>query len=79
MKLSFNLTKEGFPPANIDTRCEITLDPDKGIVESRLTVEAKVPGIDKNKFQELVEHAKINCPVSKLLNTSIVCEAELTA
>ena len=80
MKLSFNLSGAGFPPANIDTKCEITLDPAKGqITSSHLTVTAKVPGIDKGKFDELVAHAKENCPISKLLNTDITYTASLEA
>jgi osmotically inducible protein OsmC len=78
MKLSFNLTKAGFPPANIDTRCEITLDQPKGeITESRLIVKVKVPGIEQKMFDELVADAKANCPISKLYRTTIVCEAGL--
>src|SRR4051812_36676569 len=51
MKLSFNLTNAGFPPDNIDTKCEITLDPSKGeITDSKLTVRAMVPGISNEKF-----------------------------
>src|SRR4051812_40265987 len=59
MKLSFNLTNAGFPPDNIDTQCEITLDPAKGeITDSVLTVKAMVPGISVDKFNELVENAE---------------------
>ena len=80
MKLSFVLGGAGFPPANIDTKCEITLDPAKGeITQSHLTVNAKVPGISKEKFDECVEDAKKNCPISKLLNTNITHEATLQA
>jgi osmotically inducible protein OsmC len=78
MKLSFNLTKAGFPPASIDTRCEITLDPAQGkITESNLNVKVKAPGIPKNVFDEQVQDAKANCPVSKLLNTNITMSASL--
>lgn len=78
MKLSFNLTKAGFTPENIDTRCDITLDADKGeISTSHLTVKAKVPGISKEQFEEQVTDAKLNCPVSKLLKANITCEATL--
>ncbi|MBL7932655.1 MAG: OsmC family protein [Bacteroidia bacterium] len=80
MKLSFVLTGAGFPPANIDTKCEITLDPAKGeVTESHLTVSAKVPGISKEKFEECVLDAKKNCPISKLLNTNITHESKLEA
>jgi osmotically inducible protein OsmC len=78
MKLSFNLSSAGFPPANIDTKCDITLDPAKGeITNSNLTVTAKVPGISKEKFDELVADAKANCPISKLYKTEITYEASL--
>ncbi len=78
MKLSFNLSGAGFPPANIDTRCDITLD-QGSITNSHLTVKAKVPGISKEKFDELVADAKANCPISKLYNTEITYEATLEA
>jgi osmotically inducible protein OsmC len=78
MKLSFVLTGAGFPPENIDTRCDITLDPEKGaITESHLKVSATVPGITKEKFEESVKEAKENCPISKLYNTTITYEAML--
>jgi len=76
MKLSFNLTAAGTPPENIDTQCEITLD-QGSVTSSKLTVKAKVPGISKEKFDELVADAEKNCPISKLLNTAISCEASL--
>lgn len=80
MKLSFNLTGAGFTPTNIDTKCDITLDPAKGqITNSHLTVNAKVPGISKEKFDELVANAKENCPISKLYNTEITYSASLEA
>lgn len=78
MKLSFNLNKAGFTADNIDTRCEITLDPEKGAITlSQLTVKATVPGIDKQKFDELVADAEKNCPISKLYNCEIKVNASL--
>lgn len=78
MKLSFNLSKEGFSPENIDTKCEITFDTEKGaIVGSHLIVNAKVPEISKEKFEEAVADARANCPISKLLNATITCESTL--
>jgi len=76
MKLSFILGEAGFTPDEIETKCEITLA-DGAITKSHLTVKAKVPGIDKTKFDECAENAKANCPVSKLLNTDISMEATL--
>lgn len=78
MKLSFNLNQAGFTADNIDTRCDINFDVEKGeITESHLTVTATVPGIDKAKFDEMVADAEKNCPISKLLNTSISVTATL--
>ena len=78
MKLSFNLSGAGFVPDSIDTRCDITLDPEKGeITQSHLTVSVKVAGISKEKFDELVADAKTNCPISKLLTAAISYEATL--
>lgn len=76
MKLSFVLGEAGFTPDEIQTKCEITLA-DGTITKSHLTVKAKVPGIDKQKFDECAEKAKTTCPVSKLLNTNISMEAAL--
>lgn len=76
MKLSFVLGEAGFTPDEINTKCEITLA-SGAITKSHLTVKAKVPGIDEQKFKECAEDAKKNCPVSKLLNTDISMEAEL--
>jgi lipoyl-dependent peroxiredoxin len=76
MKLSFVLGEAGFTPDEIETRCEITLA-SGAITKSHLILKAKVPGIDKQKFDECAENAKKNCPVSKLLNTDISMEATL--
>jgi lipoyl-dependent peroxiredoxin len=78
MKLSFNIDAAGFKAENIDTRCDITFDTQQGaITESHLTVNAKVPGISKEKFDEVVADAEKNCPISKLLNTKISVTANL--
>jgi lipoyl-dependent peroxiredoxin len=77
MKLSFNLTQAGFPPDQLFTNCEITMEDGK-ISQSHLRIEAKIHSIQPDVFQELVEDARKNCPVSKLLNTNITCDATMT-
>jgi lipoyl-dependent peroxiredoxin len=78
MKLSFVLGAAGFTPDEINTTCEITLDPAAGaITESHLIVSAKIPGISKEQFDAAVADAKANCPISKLYNTNITCDATL--
>jgi osmotically inducible protein OsmC len=42
-----------------------------------LTLNAKIPGADHAKLQELAGMAKAGCPVSKLFNTKITMDAKL--
>ena len=78
MKLSFLLTGAGFPPENIDTKCTITMDADKGeVTDSHLNLVAKVPGIGTEEFDKLVSKAKDEFPISKLLKANIKVEAKL--
>ena len=76
MQLSANLSKEDFNPVELETKCEITFE-DGTVKKSHLTLEAKVPGISQEKFDELVKHAKENCPISKLLKAEITLDSTL--
>lgn len=76
MKLSFVLGAAGFTPDEIKTECFITLE-NGAISNSHLVLQAKVPGISKEKFEECANEAKANCPISKSLNTNITLEATL--
>jgi osmotically inducible protein OsmC len=69
MALSAQLTQAGFTPDTIATDARLTLDMhDKPtITKIHLTTKAKVPGIDKAKFDELAAAAKSGCPVSRVL------------
>ena len=76
MKLSFVLNEAGFTADNLETKCDITFE-NGSITKSHLSVKGKVPGIDDAKWNEAVKNAEQNCPISKLLNTSITSEAQL--
>ncbi len=76
MKLSFVLGGAGFTPESLQTKCDITLE-DGAITKSHLTVQGKVSGITKEKFEECVKDAEANCPISKLFKTEISSEAVL--
>ena len=69
MALGAELGKAGFTPDSIDTTAVVTLDlHDKPtITKIRLTTKAKVPNIDKAKFDEIANGAKAGCPISRLL------------
>lgn len=78
MKLSFVLNEAGFTADELSTDCVITLDPNTGtITTAQLTLKAKVPGINKEKFDAAVQDAKANCPVSKLFKADITIDATL--
>lgn len=76
MKLNFLLNEAGFTSNSVNVKCDIDFK-DGAVVSSHLTVKGDVPNIDKEKFDELVENARANCPISKLLNTEITAEATL--
>ena len=76
MKLSFVLGAAGFTPESLEATATVSLD-DGTITSSNIVLNAKVPGIDAAKFKECADDAKANCPISKLLNTSISLEAKL--
>jgi len=76
MKLSFVLVSKGFTPDRIETKGTITLE-NGSITNSHLDVKAKVAGISEEQFKEAAEDARINCPVSKLLNATITMDAQL--
>lgn len=76
MKLAFNLQEAGFTPTELKTDAEIVFE-EGTIVASNLTLTAKIDGISKDKFDELVKDAETNCPISRLLNTKITVTATL--
>jgi osmotically inducible protein OsmC len=78
MQLTFNIDGAGYTATALETRCEITFE-QGSVSKSHLIVQAKVPEISQEKFDELVAHAEKNCPISRLFNTEISVEATLNA
>jgi osmotically inducible protein OsmC len=79
MFLSALLTKEQFPPEEVHTTATVHLGDGPTITTINLVTEAKVPGISGDKFAELAQQAKANCPVSKALSAvgEITLDAKL--
>ena len=81
MALAAGLGKNGFNPQSVHTTAAVTLDKvGEGfkITKIKLVSEAKVPGIDNAKFQEIAAATKTGCPVSQALSaTPIELEAKL--
>jgi osmotically inducible protein OsmC len=67
MALSHGLAEEGHAPEQLNTSATVTFEPGEGITKIALEVVGRVPGMDKDAFQEAAEQAKENCPVSKAL------------
>ncbi len=80
MALSLFLGNAGYTPDSLDTTAEVTLEQVKSapaITLIHLELRAKIPGITHEKFDELAAFAKANCPISKLLDTTITLNAVL--
>jgi osmotically inducible protein OsmC len=80
MALSNILGQEGLTAERMETKARVTLEQQQSgfaITRVHLTLEARVPGADQAKLQELADKAKAGCPVSKLLKAEISLEAKL--
>ena len=76
MKLSFVLNDAGFNPEELNTEALLTFEDGK-VISIELDLKAKVLGIKDEKFIELAEDAKDNCPISGVLNCEIILNASL--
>ncbi|TLY31541.1 MAG: OsmC family protein [Ignavibacteria bacterium] len=81
MAFSNGLAKAGFVPKKVPTTARAKLEKvGEGfkITTIELSTEGQVPGIDEQKFQEVAEGAKKNCPVSQALaGVNIILQAKL--
>ena len=71
MALSGGLARAGFTPRRIETVGNVHLNPMEGggfgVTKIVLQTEVDVPGIDRATFDEQIESARQNCPISRLL------------
>lgn len=70
MALSGALGRAGFNPESISTEAVVKIEKvETGFKVTRidLRTEAKIPGIDDAKFQEIANGAKAGCPISQAL------------
>lgn len=80
MAFSMLLGEAGFTAEKIATQASVTLEKlDEGyaITAVHLDLQARIPGIEPEQFEEIAEKAKAGCPVSKLLNAEITLEKSL--
>lgn len=76
MQLSANLGKAGFEASLIKTKASVHFK-DKEISEIKLETEVEAKGLDMDQLKDVAHDAKKNCPVSKLLNTTISLDIKL--
>ena len=79
MAFSLFLGMANFTATRIHTTAAVKLEQVGGgfdITHIQLTMEAEIPGITNDQFQELAKQAKENCPISKALKAVPI---ELTA
>lgn len=78
MQLSHFLAENGTPAARLEAVAAVELIPGKGITGSALKLTGSVPGISADKFRELAEKAKAECPVSRALGAiNVTLDASL--
>lgn len=80
MALSAALSRAGFAPEQLEVQAQVSVDQEQGqwrISAVALSLQAKVPGVDSEQFEAMANEAKTNCPVSRVLNTSISLQATL--
>lgn len=73
MQLSFMISEAGFKVDDIRTQASVEVQNKGGgfeITEIILNLRAKIPGITKDKFEEISQKAKEECPLSKALATT---------
>ena len=76
MKLSFVLNEANFNPDELKTNATLTFE-DGAVTEIELNLKGRVSNINNERFVELANEAKINCPISAVLNCEINLHASL--
>jgi lipoyl-dependent peroxiredoxin len=70
MALSYGLTNAGFIPSELKVTAAVNIEFKTDhfeITDIHLDLAGNIPGITEEKFLELANAAKINCPVSQAL------------
>lgn len=82
MSVASTLAKHGFNPVRTDTTATCVFAPKDGggfrISNMQLHVRAEVPEIDVETFEDLIEEADRNCPVSNLLRNGLEIQIDAT-
>jgi osmotically inducible protein OsmC len=80
MALAFRLEKAGYTAVELRTQAAVSIDSNSEgfqIMRSDLTLRAQVPNLSEATFARIANDAKLNCELSRLLNTEITLDAKL--
>ncbi len=80
MAMAAQLGQAGMTADSLKTTATVTLEKigsDFTITAVHLDLLAKIPDASQQAFETVANHAKLNCPVSKLLNAKITLDAKL--
>ena len=81
MALSAQLDSVGNRPDEINTTAVVTMEKTEDgptVTKIHLTTRARVPNIERDRFDELAKKAKEGCPISRLLKAAeITLDAQL--
>ena len=76
MKLSFVLNEANFNPDELKTNAILTFE-NGAVTAIELNLKGKVSDINRERFIELANEAKINCPISAVLKCEISLNVDL--
>ena len=74
MQLSHFLAEDGHPAERLEAKGTVTLEQEGegfAVKSSDIALDAKVPGMSEDRFDELAERAKAGCPISRMLSVPI--------
>ena len=80
MSLALALQAAGYTPTELSTEAVVTLEPDGASIRmsrSALTLRAKVPNLNKARFEAIAWYAEQTCAISKALRAQITLDAKL--
>lgn len=76
------LGRAGFTPQRLATEATVALEQvhgDWSITTVHLALTARVPGVSRERFEEIAADAKANCPVSQVLRADISLSTNFSA
>jgi osmotically inducible protein OsmC len=80
--VAVEMARAGIRPTQVETDTALTLEfvgEVLRIVGAHLKITARTADSDHGQFEEAVESARRECPVSSILNIDIQCEAKLVS